>query len=77
MNGMAYVVVPFNNRQSWQNSGGSGPYHTRNKSNPLTNDEFVACCNSNILLRMLLTLQDVPTSLEYAKRSENSEKFGS
>ena len=45
MIGMAYVTVPFNNRQSWQNSGESGPYQTRNKSNPLTTDEYVACWN--------------------------------
>ena len=42
MTGTAWHMVPFNNRQNWQNSDGSGPYHTRNKSNPITTDENVA-----------------------------------
>ena len=48
MNGMAENIVPFNNRQSWQNSNGSGPYHTLNKSNPGTTDESVVSWNFNI-----------------------------
>ena len=51
MKGMVYPTVPFINRQSWQNSGGSGPYHTLNKSNPLTTDVYVANWNFNIDLR--------------------------
>ena len=42
VNGTAWQMVPFNNRQNWQNSDGSGPYHTRNNSNPVTTDENVA-----------------------------------
>ena len=48
MNGMILANVPFNNRQSWQNSDGSGPYQTLNMSNPATTDENVACWNFNI-----------------------------
>ena len=39
MNAEVLVTEPFNNRQNWQNSDGSGPYHTRNKSNPITTDD--------------------------------------
>ena len=50
MNGMILANVPFNNRHSWQNSDGSGPYQTLSMSNPATTDENVACWNFNIFV---------------------------
>ena len=71
MNGEILVTVPFNKRQNWQNSDGSGPYQTLNKSNPATTDENVANQIFNIDIsdmRFLLLHKDFETYQEIAAR---------